>query len=118
GVEDAGVQPDGGFAVVRRIPGEPQPRLPHRVVAGDLAVRGERLRAGRGGHGPADERREEHLIGGSARIGLDLRFPTEAGLDRQVWPRLPLVLKEDGRLALANLLPARLFDGPAADSGL
>ena len=118
GVEDAARGAHHPAAVPLRIPGDPQPRLPHVVVRRDGAVRGEGLGTRRGDHGLADERREEDLVGRRPHVGLDLRLPAQAILDGDVGPRLPVVLQEDGGLLLRDLLRAGIYDGMAVGARL
>ena len=114
GVEEPGIPAEDRLAVLPGIPGEAEARLPHLPVRRDVAVGGECLPL----DGLPDERREEDLVGRRDRVGLDLRFPPQPELERQVGHRLPEVLEEDRRLSLRDLLRARLVHGQPAHAGL
>ena len=62
--------------------------------------------------------RVEHLFARRDQVGLQLRLPAQAVADRQVRVRLPLVLHEERRLRLRDVLRARLLDGEPADARL
>src|SRR5712672_1738864 len=86
GIIYAAAETDQRFSFVGRIPDDSEPRLellPRRrnVTVGWKATL-------------ADEGREEDLRWRRERVGLQLRVPTQAITQRQVWTNLPLVLNK------------------------
>ena len=100
------------------IPHDAEPRLKHREVGRDPAIR-RKLESSLGVRDRlADERCEEHLARVGEHVGLPLAFPAQAVVDGEALLRLPRILDEEGVVRLWNLLRARLLHGPAPPAGL
>ena len=117
-VIEAGVAAQHLAPVTRDVVGEAEARLEHRLVGRDRAVARELEGALGVGHGLPDERRVEELVDRGDQVGLDLRFPAEAIVEREVAGRLPAVLHEERELVLDDLLGARLLHREPADARL
>src|SRR6185503_5606908 len=107
-VVQAGAAADHLPAVGVGVVGEPKPGLDHLLVRGESAVGRERASDGVAGGvepraGLANERPEEYRTGRRQRIGLDLRFPAKAIVERQLRARLPAVLDIERELGLRDL---------------
>ena len=92
--------------------------MEHIRVRGDFAVGGEFVGARFVGHRFADEVGEKHFVWIGEHIGLNLRFPAQAVIKRQLVRGLPTVLHKQGQFVLRDLLGARFFHGQVADAGL
>ena len=86
------VGPEHLSAVPLRIVGDPEARLKHLPVRRGRAVGWEREPAARCGHRGVEIHVVEHGRGRCDRVGLDLRFPPQAVVDRPPGIRLPGVL--------------------------
>ena len=118
GVVDPRARPKKGLAVAVCVVGQAYPRLQHIQVGWDSAVGWEPVGARVVGHGFADEIAEEDGGRIGDRVGLNLRLPAHAVVDRQPVGNQPTVLHEQCQFVLRNSLGARFLHGQPAHAGL
>src|SRR5262249_23465160 len=104
-VENAPAGAQYRLLVVEQIPGETNARLDHAFVAGQSAVRGEQR--------IAEEPTVRGLGGRNHRVREQLPFPTQAIVQREVAPWLPLVLYEERDVFVGNVREAGRIGGRA-----
>src|SRR5207244_3862898 len=97
-IENTASQPDQGLAFPGGVPNDTETRL-------ELFPRRRNI-ARRRKSGFADKRREEYFAGGRNGIRLDLGVPAQPITHSQAGANLPLILREQGRLPLRQILRA------------